>query len=274
MSRDEIDHAYDGSTVFPDVPQWRTRWLERNAALTLSPAVQLDVAYGSEERQKVDIFPVGDPNAPTLLFFHGGFWSRNGKETFHFLIDAFHRAGFNAVFANYRLAPVADFGMIVADALQVSRWLAQNLQALGFAERKLGVVGWSSGAHLAVLLEESPVVGAILGISGIYDLEPMRISSMNDLLGLDEEAVAHHSPTRLQPGVAANVAPTTIAYGGRELREFQLQSHDFYEARRSQGCNVVVMPIDDHHHHSVLEALYEPAGVLNPVLVQMRAFIR
>src|SRR3982751_3541512 len=107
-ARTDTDDAYDNALHFPDVPQWRETWQRRNAMRVASPRDRFDVPYGSGPAQRLDLLPATDPaTSPTVLFFHGGFWTRNSKETFRFLESGFHAAGLNAAFAGYSLAPHA-----------------------------------------------------------------------------------------------------------------------------------------------------------------------
>jgi arylformamidase len=266
MDRAAIDLAYDNAAAFSDVADWRERWRDRTSRLRLPKGAVLDIPYGSQPLQKIDLFPLGHTQAPTALFFHGGFWSRNGKETFRFLLEPIHQAGFNAAFAGYTLAPDADFGDIVRDAGWATQWLASHLADFGLADEALVLIGWSAGAHLLALQMDQPGIAAGLGISGIYDLEPMRIGSMNDVLRLDEIAVQTHSPIRWRPRRAA---PLTVAYGTLELPEFQRQSVDFHDAWSRLSLPVSLLPVPGHHH-SVLEELYCPVGVLSAELTKLR----
>ena len=264
--RAAVDLAYNNAAAFSDVVDWRDRWRNRTRQVALPKGSVLDVPYGSRPRQKIDVFPVGLAEAATVLFFHGGFWSRNDKETFRFLLDPIHRAGFNAVFAGYTLAPVRDFGEIVDDAVRATQWLAAHLAELGLAEKALVLLGGSAGAHLAAMQMDQPGIAAGIVISGIYDLAPMRISSMNDLLHLDPDSVARYSPTRLRINRSA---PLTVAYGMLELPAFQRQSMDFHEAWSRLSLPVSLLPLPGHHHHSVLEELYPPSGQLYVELMKL-----
>ena len=270
MDRAAIDRAYDNEAAFEDVPSWRESWKSRTRTLTLPPGALLDVAYGPGSRQKVDVFPCGRDMAPTALFFHGGFWTRNGKDTFRFLLEPLHQAGFNAVFAGYTLAPVDDFGVIVRDAAVVTQWLAHRLPTLGFFPRGLLLVGWSAGAHLVATQMHRPEVAAGIAVSGIYDLEPMRLGSANGFLHLDPEAVERYSPTRAVP---VRSAPLHVAYGADELPEFRLQSTEFHEAWRRRGLPVSLQALTGRHHHSVLEEFQLLGGALGEQLVNINRSI-
>jgi hypothetical protein len=98
----------------------------------------------------------------------------------------------------------------------------------------------------------------------------MRIGSVNDLLRLDEIAVERYSPTRLK---LTRTVPLTVAYGTRELPEFQRQSVDFHDAWAQLSLPVSLLPLRGHHHHSVLEELYSPFGQLGVALTKLRQLI-
>ena len=267
MDQVTIDKAYDSGSAYPDVPRWRQSWGQRSDTLRMPAGSRRDVAYGAHDRQKIDIFPAADPDAATALFFHGGFWTRNSKETFRFLAERILSLGMNAVFAGYRLAPDATLDNIVSDARAAKAFVRTNAGALGLADGKLVLIGWSVGAQLVAMLAGEDGIAGSIAISGLYDLEPMRLASINRLLKLDPPAVARNSPIFIPP---RSCAPLVVAYGGLELPEFVRQSVDFHQAWAAAGLPVSLMAIEGRHHHSVLEDLYERDGRLVAVLAAMR----
>ncbi len=264
--RAEIDRAYDNAAAFPDVPQWRVIWQERSAAVPIHTETSLDVPYGPAPRQKLDVFPYGRGDAPTVLFFHGGFWSRNGKDTFRYIVRGIHAAGCNAVFVGYTLAPDARLDHIVQEARDAVAWVGAHATDLKLARRPLIVIGWSAGAQLAAMMMGEPQVGAGIGVSGVYDLAPMRVGSMNDALHLDEDEVRRNSPALHLP---AKAGPFIVAYGARELQAFQKQSRDFHAAWTGHGLDGALLAMPGHHHHSALDELYQPDGSLTQRLWQL-----
>jgi acetyl esterase/lipase len=262
-----VDDAYDNASHFPDVPQWRERWQQRNAERVPNPGERFDLAYGPEPAQRLDLLPCATAEtSPTVLFFHGGFWSRNSKETFRFLAGGFHAAGLNVAFAGYTLAPTARMGRIVAEALAATRWLAAKLGDLGLAPLPLLVVGWSSGAHLAALQMAEPSVAGGMGISGVYDLRPFPGSALNDVLQLDARDVEQYSPV-LQIGPGS--APFVVAFGSRERVAYREQATNFHQALRDAAVPSGLLALEGHHHHSVLDELFEPHGRLVAELAAM-----
>jgi hypothetical protein len=131
--RAHIDRAYNNSAAFPDVPEWRETWLRRSRAVPIQPLARLDVPYGAAPAQKLDIFPHADCAAATAIFVHGGFWSRNSKETFRFLVRGIHAAGLNAIFVGHMLAPQAGMDQIVGEVRAAAHWTSAHLAELSFA---------------------------------------------------------------------------------------------------------------------------------------------
>jgi len=267
-TRLEIDRAYDNSAAFPDVPEWRERWRQRSRAVAVTAPARLDIAYGPAPLQRLDVFPCARSDAATAVFVHGGFWSRNSKETFRYLVRGIHAAGLNAIFVGHTLAPNARVDDIVAEVRLAAQWSFTHLDELRLAARPLIMIGWSSGAQLAAMTMGADCVAAGIGISGVYDLEPLRQASINDVLKLDRAEAQRNNATFSLP---ARSGPFAVAYGARELPAFRTQSERFYEARTAAGLPGTLLALPGHHHHSVLDELYEPAGSLTRLLEGLAA---
>ena len=230
------------------MPDWRLTWQRRSENVPIPPSAKLDLAYGPASSQKLDVFPHTDPLATTAVFVHGGYWSRNSKETFRFLVRGIHAAGLHAVFVGHTLAPHARMNQIVAEIRSATDWVFGHLEDFGFAVRPLIMLGWSSGAQLAAMAMRAPYVAGAIGISGVYDLEPMRHGTINDVLQLDEDEVRRNSPAVHLP---ARAGPFVVAYGQRELPAFRSQSEEFYKAWSAAGLAGSLLHLPGHHHHSV-----------------------
>jgi arylformamidase len=116
----------------------------------------LDLVYGDVPRARLDFFPVNRTGAPTLLFFHGGYWQRNAKEGFSFVAEGPLAHGFHVAVAGYTLAPEATMDGIVREARTALRWLHQRLATLGGDPARLYVSGWSAGGTKRRLRVVSP----------------------------------------------------------------------------------------------------------------------
>jgi acetyl esterase/lipase len=266
--RKKIDRDYDNGAVFPDVPLWRTTWQERSAEVPIEAPVRLDLSYGPHAMQKLDVFPCGDAAAPTVIFLHGGFWCRNSRETFRYVVRGIHAAGCNAVFVGYRLAPDASLDEICHDARTAGLWVFRQLANLGFAVRPISVVGWSAGAQLAAQMMGEPHIANGIGVSGVYDLRPLVHATLNDTLHLDEASAVRNSPG-LNPPIKSG--DFLVAYGGRELPAFREQSERFHLAWTASRLPTEILVLDGHHHHSILDELFVPNGKLTAALARMVA---
>jgi acetyl esterase/lipase len=134
---------------------------------------------------------------------------------------------------------------------------------LGGDPARLYVSGWSAGGHLAaMLMDEAPVAGG-LAISGLFDLEPIRLCYLNDKLGLDTSEARRNSPLLNLPARAAKLI---IAYGADELLELKRQSREFGAAWSGHGLPREIIEVADCHHYAVLEELAQHDGVLAKAL--------
>ena len=263
MDQPALDAAYNNFAAVADSDRYLADWVRRSEALRACMPVHLDLAYGDAPRARLDFFPANHTGAATLLFFHGGYWQRNAKEGFSFVAEGPLAHAFHVSVAGYTLAPEATMDGIVREARTALRWLHQHLAALGGDPARLYVSGWSAGGHLAaMLMDEAPVVGG-LAISGLFDLEPIRLSYLNEKLGLDDEQAHRNSPLLNLPTRAAKFI---IAYGSDELPELKRQSREFGAAWSAHGLPGQMIEAAGCHHYAILEQLARPEGLLAKAL--------
>jgi arylformamidase len=259
MDRQTLDAAYNNSAAVEDSDQYLADWLRRSEALRARMPDHLDLVYGDAPRTRLDFFAASHPGAATLLFFHGGYWQRNAKEGFSFIAEGPLAQGFHVAVAGYTLAPEARMDGIVREAHTALHWLHQHLSALGGDPTRLYVGGWSAGGHLAAMLMDEPMVAGGLAISGLFDLEPIRLCYLNEKLGLDTEGARRNS---LLLNLPARAAKLLIAYGADELAELKRQSREFAAAWSARGLPGEMIEVPDCHHYAVLEQLAQPNGIL------------
>jgi arylformamidase len=113
-----------------------------------------------------------------------------------------------------------------------------------------------------MMMDEGLVAGGLC-ISGLFDLEPIRLCYLNEKLGLDREEARRNSPLLNLPARAAKLI---IAYGSGELRELKRQSREFGAAWSAHGLPGEIVEVTDCHHYAVLEQLAQPDGVLAKAL--------
>ncbi|MCI0529036.1 MAG: hypothetical protein L0Y56_16485, partial [Nitrospira sp.] len=82
-------------------------------------------------------------------------------------------------------------------------------------------------------------------ISGLFDLEPMRLSYHNEALRLDEETARRNSPIYHLPRSGGSMI---VAVGGLETEEFLWHSAEYANTLKNIGypCEHMVLPNDNH----------------------------
>jgi acetyl esterase/lipase len=251
------DLAYDNTRAVADSAQLIATRNEEAAVFRAAHAGHLDLAYGPGQRQQWDLFPGANPNAPCLVFIHGGYWQRNRREDFCAFMAGALAMGWSAALPGYTLAPTATLTDIVDEISASLDWLAANGSAHGISGPVV-LSGWSAGGHLTGMAMQHPRVAAGLAISGIYELAPIRDTSLNDAVQLSLAEVAALSPLRL-PMVDK---PVAVAFGTGELPELRRQSREWHTARSEAHCPGPLVPVPRLDHFRVLEELKTPAGAL------------
>lgn len=265
-SQAERDAAYDNAGAVADSPALIAARNAGGAAFRAAHPDHLDLAFGESEREAWDLFPGRDPNAPCLVFIHGGYWQRNRRQDFAHLAEGALAMGWSFACNGYTLAPEASLTRIGWQVHAALDWLSAHGAKHGIAG-PIVASGWSAGGHLAALALEHPAVSAGLAISGIYELAPIRETNLNDALKLTDEEVAELSPMR-RPVMHK---PLAIAYGSAELPELCRQSRDVHALRSAAHAPGPLVPVPGADHFRVLEALRVPDGSLLRVAATLLA---
>jgi arylformamidase len=238
------------------------------------------LAYGATEVEKLDVYSPKRRNAPILVFIHGGAWRTGRAADYAFPAETFVRSG--AHFVALDFAAVQDVeGSLLPMADQVKRavaWCYRNAATFGGDPGRLYVCGHSSGAHLAGVVAITDwlrdfglppdVVKGTVCVSGLYELQPVRLSARASYVKFTDEMVQALSTIRYIERIKA---PMVVAYGTLETPEFQRQSREFAEALRAAGRPSLLVTAQGYNHFEILETLASPYGLLGrPALELMR----
>jgi len=271
MTRVELDIAYNNVKAEPNFAGLMDRYREKSTALYEAFPVERDIRYGPGTRQRFDWAPCGHSNAPTFAFIHGGYWQNYTKEDLAFVAHGPLAHGFNVALAEYTLAPQASMTEIVGEIRSLLDHLAASDLPAGFGGRPVCLCGHSAGGQLAALHRSHPAVDVTLTVSGLFDLEPIALSWLNDKLNLTPIEIVDYSPLRhIAPGT-----PTIVCVGSAELPELVRHSTEYTNACRANGQAATHLTLAGRTHFTVLKDLATPnSAILRAVVEAMGSVLR
>ena len=252
-TQDDLDLQYDMRRRCPHFAETFAAMEVHNKRVVDIYECQLDVPFGKTNGEKLDIWP-GRGNSPILLFIHGGYWKAFDKDMFRFVAERFVEAGACVVLNNYDLCPSVTMDDITQQNRMALQWIYRNASAIGGDAGRIHVTGHSAGGHLTAMLMATKwadyglpfdVINGAVPVSGLFDLEPLRVSYLNADLHMSEEVCRRNSPIHLLPDW---MPPTTIAVGGGETDEFKRQSRIYTDACRAAGFEVSYLEVENHDH--------------------------
>lgn len=257
MDQETLTQEYSPSSMLDHpIDVWIARYAADSAAArgALIASAQLGLRYGPGPAELLDYFPAQGPaGRPVLVFIHGGYWQALGRGDSAFYAQTITAAGIDCVALDYTLAPHACMDGIVDEVRRALLWLTDNAANFGGDGRRLVIAGHSAGAHLCAMMlgtdwkaKPPGIVGALL-IGGIFELEPIRLTYVNDALGMDMVQAARNSPARM---VRRMGCPLALCWGENDTREFRRQSREMAEL---WGATDIWEQPGRHHFDSPLE---------------------
>jgi arylformamidase len=255
-----VERGYNNRAAAPDHPEWFAKWAAWSDDARARYAPRLDVRYGVNPKETLDLFVPASPPRGTLMFIHGGYWRALDKADHRFVAPAFVDEGYAVAVVNYDLGPAVGIATIVDECRRALAWIVREGATHGASAARIVVAGHSAGGHLAAMLMTTPAeafgltrhpVAAAVTISGVHDLRPLTLFSYNSDLRLDDAEAARLSPALQTPSCKH---PIVIAVGADETSEFLRQSALLWDAwpdnRATTGDGPLVIPA--RHHFSVI----------------------
>lgn len=147
--------------------------------------VRTDIPYRSESGALLvgDLYRPSQDGAPVLIAMHGGGWRRGDRKSYRYWGNHLAKNGYALFAIQYRLAKGAKaFPEALDDVRMAVAFVRAHARALGVDPERIGVIGDSSGAHLAALAALTPREITIDGLKtsskvklaacvyGLYDL--------------------------------------------------------------------------------------------------------
>ncbi|MEQ1535636.1 MAG: alpha/beta hydrolase [Burkholderiaceae bacterium] len=270
-----LDKLYNNRLLVPDCMDMLQRWTQDSVAVRQLADCKLDVTYGQDDKEKLDIFPstlnASSKAAPVLIFIHGGYWRSLDKADQSFLAPAFTKAGSCVVIPNYSLCPAVTVSDIVLQLVKAVAWVYKNIDRYGGDPKRITVAGHSAGGHLVAILISclwgkfdktlpSDVVKNALSISGLFEMEtPMHSPYLQDSLHLTVAEVKRISPAWM-PAPKQGLLYSVV--GGDESPEF-LRHNQLIQDAWGKSAVPVSEQLPSLNHFTVLESLCQSESRLH-----------
>jgi arylformamidase len=221
-----------GGDLAPIIADWQHRSREVAAAHVVE-----ERAGGSL------LIRAAQPDAPVLVFVHGGYWRALSAADSLFLAVPYLRAGWSFLAVEYTLAPAARIEQMVDETA------AALVDVAAIRPSRLVTLGHSAGAHLlamATLVRPAPVrVDRTVLVSGIYDCRHVLHIDVNEVVHLDEASSVALSPL-LHPSPAGH--DLHVVCGQIETDSFRTMSRQY-----ADHCGVRYVEVAGRHHFDVIE---------------------
>lgn len=273
--RAALDREYNNRGKVADFADYLARYTRESEATRRALPCRLDLPYGTKPGETLDVFPAPGPRpAPIHLFVHGGYWMALDKAEFSFVARAFHGAGAAVVVINYALIPTVDMDELVRQCRASVAWVHANAASFGGDPDRIFVSGHSAGGHLVAMLMAADwptfglprdVIKGACGISGLYDLDPIRLCYLDDTLRLTPEEARRNSPIYLAP---SSLAPLLLPVGALEGPEYHRQTETLAAVWRKQGVPCEVLDMAGIHHFSIVSQLEDPGSALGRAILR------
>jgi arylformamidase len=271
-----LESLYNNRAAVPDFQKYFDRWAEKSAEARRSMNCEIDVPYGDDIMETMDVFlPKGESRA-ILMFIHGGYWRSLDKKDHSFVALPYVSAGVTVAAINYSLCPSVSMQHIAKQIVAAGAFLYKNAADFEAPRKRMFVSGHSAGGHLTAMslaclwkqaapgLPQKVFQGG-LSISGLYDLTPLtKVPFLNVDLRMTEDAARTLSPALMTPPTNA---PLHIAVGGLEIGGFKDQHRIIAQSWRKVLGEDIPCPQD--HHFSILDSFADPQSGLCRAALRM-----
>ncbi|WP_407716205.1 alpha/beta hydrolase [Comamonas testosteroni] len=280
------DRQYNARASVQDPLAYLARYTqESQAAFALSGAVR-NQRYSPRATDVLDIYlPSAQAGtaqaAPVFIFIHGGYWKALGKDDSAFMAPALTQEGAIVVVPDYDLAPSVTLDHIVDQMRQAYAWVVRNIAIYGGDIRNICVCGSSAGGHLAGMLlakdwqqdydlPAQAVPRSVLTLSGLFDLQPLLTTHINDWMQLDDAAALRNSPRFLLPDASTHAqCQLHVSCGEFESHEFKRQSRDYLAAWQARCLPGQWVEAPATNHFDLPLQLADPQSTIHRAALQL-----
>ncbi|MGD9647482.1 MAG: alpha/beta hydrolase fold domain-containing protein [Pirellulales bacterium] len=146
-----------------------------HACRAAEPAIDFraDIEYGTGDGQplRLNLASPRDKKGPlpAIVFIHGGGWSGGKRESHDPQVREWAAKGYVTATVSYRLLPKHRWPAQIEDVKCAVRYLRAHADELGIDPERIGAVGFSAGAHLAMMLAVMDPADGLEGSGGWAD---------------------------------------------------------------------------------------------------------
>jgi len=250
-------------------------WSTSLVAQSAHKLADLQYADAGGQALKLDLYQPSKPHAPLLVWLHGGRWEVGSKEKMP--LAGLVERGYAIASLDFRPASRARFPGQVHDIKAAVRYLRARAPDYGYDATRIGILGESSGGHLAALvgttngraelegnlgehLGVSSEVHAIVSYFGASDLLTIlaqstpyglgiREPALKTLLGAlpsDDEALARLASPVFQ--VDGRDPPLLLLHGDQDPQMPINQSHELEGAYERAGLDAKLIVVHGAGH--------------------------
>lgn len=229
-----------------------------------------DLPYGYHPREFFDVCYAQTPPKAVVIYLHAGYWQSRDKSQFHFIAQDLASSGYDTVFVNYPLCPEVNLQEIISSLRYALCCVVQHIQNRHQKQLPMLLSGHSAGAHLISLLTlQMPVhmrehfnLKGILPISGIYELNPLIHTTLNQKLALSQQDAQHCSPVWL---VENTQIPAAFFVGANETLDFIDQSSQMQRAWKNHHRVAELHIINQRDHFNILFEFQKNGVIFNVI---------
>ena len=155
--------------------------------LTLEAKTELNLAYGNDPQQKMDVYLPGGRNTDStkvIVMIHGGAWAEGDKTDFNPYVTILRQRlpDYAIVNINYRLATAVSnaFPAQENDIKSAISFLLQKREDFKISDQMV-LLGASAGAHMAMLQSykyTTPKIKAVIDYFGPVDMMALYAQSL------------------------------------------------------------------------------------------------
>ena len=241
-----------------------------------------DMAYGADERQRLDLYLPDRDRAPLFFFIHGGGWRGGDKAEYRPLAEVLVKFGYAVALPNHRLAPTHRHPAQIEDVAAALGFLLRGSRESGIETTGICLAGHSSGGHLAALLALHPEhlkrngaerrqIAGVISICGVFDLTCYRGSEDGYLaaaFGNDAELYRDASPLF---HATATAPPFFLAYAERDYPGAGEQAAAMEAKLAACGVPARNLRVAGRDHVTILTGV---RSMLDPLAVNLALFLR